>query len=118
MDEKIASARVKHVRISPRKVKVVMDLIRGKSADSALAILQNTRKAACEPMSKLLRSAIANAENNFGMERDRLYVRSCSVDAGPTMKRMMPRARGSADTIRKRTCHMTIALAERAAGEN
>lgn len=90
-----------------------MDLIRGKSVDEAKGILKNTRKAASEYLIKLLDSAVANAENNFSMNKDNLYVSECYVCPGPTLKRMMPRARGSADRILKRTSHMTIVVAEK-----
>ena len=109
-----AVAKLKYARISPRKVKIVLDLIRGKDAKLAMAILKNTPKGASEYLIKLLGSAIANAENNFQMDTDRLYVAECFVSAGPTLKRIMPRAKGSADRILKRTSHMTIVLKERA----
>ena len=108
-----AIAKLKYARISPRKVKPVLDLIRGKDARVAMAILKNTQKGACEYLVKLLGSAIANAENNFQMDTDKLYVAECFVCPGPTLKRIMPRAKGSADRILKRTCHMTIVLKER-----
>ncbi|MBE6935155.1 MAG: 50S ribosomal protein L22 [Ruminococcaceae bacterium] len=108
-----ARAYVKHIRITPRKVKIVCDLIRGKSISEAAAILMNTPKAASEPLIKLLKSAIANAENNFEMDVDRLYVSEVFVTPGPTLKRITPRARGSADRLLKRTSHITLALKER-----
>lgn len=108
-----AKAHLKYARISPRKVKIVLDLIRNKDADMAMAILKNTPKAASEYLIKLLGSAIANAENNFSMDRSKLYVSECFVCPGPTLKRMMPRARGSADRILKRTSHVTIVVSER-----
>ena len=95
-----ARAYLKYARISPRKVCIVLDLIRGKNVDEAMGILKNTRKAASEYLIKLLNSAVANAENNFGMDKSKLYVSECFVCPGPTLKRMMPRARGSADRIR------------------
>ena len=91
-----AKASLRHARIAPRKVQIVLDLIRNKPADQALAILQHTPKAASEPLSKLLKSAVANAENNFGLSRDNLYVSECFVTPGPTMKRIRPRAQGRA----------------------
>ena len=103
----------KHIRISPRKVKIVLDLIRGKDAGVAMAILKNTPKSASEYLIKLLRSAIANAEHNFHMDPAKLYVSECFVCPGPTLKRIMPRAKGSADRILKRTSHVTIAVKER-----
>ena len=108
-----ARAYVKHVRITPRKVKIVCDLIRGKDISEAAAILMNTRKAASEPLIKLLKSAIANAENHFEMDVDRLYVSEVFVSPGPTMKRIQARARGSADRLLKRSSHITLALKER-----
>ena len=108
-----AYAYLKYARISPRKVKIVLDLIRGKDAKLAMAILKNTPKGASEYLVKLLGSAIANAENNFQMDTDKLYVAECYACPGPTLKRIMPRAKGSADRILKRTCHMTIVLKER-----
>ncbi len=108
-----AKAIVKNIRISPRKVSIVMDLIRGKNTDVAMGILKNTRKAACEPMIKLLASACANAENNFNMDKNNLYVSECFVCPGPTIKRGQARARGGFDRILKRTCHMTIVVKER-----
>ena len=108
-----ARAYLKYARISPRKVCIVLDLIRGKNVDEAMGILKNTRKAASEYLIKLLNSAVANAENNFGMDKSKLYVSECFVCPGPTLKRMMPRARGSADRILKRTSHVTIAVKEK-----
>ena len=109
-----AKAYLKYARISPRKVKIVLDLIRGKDVATALGILKNTPKAASELLIKLLNSAIANAENNFHMDASKLYVSECFVCPGPTMKRIMPRAKGSADRILKRTSHVTLAVKERA----
>ena len=108
-----ARAYLKYVRISPRKVKVVLDLIRGKDAASARGILMNTPKAASEHLIKLLDRAVADAENNFSMSRDSLYVSECFVCPGPTLKRLMPRGKGSADRILKRTSHITLAVKER-----
>ena len=108
-----AVAHLKHLRISPRKVKIVIDLIRGKDVEKASAILKNTRKSSSEHLIKLLNSATANAENNFSMDTDKLYVAEIFVGPGPTLKRMMPRGRGSADRILKRTSHVTLKLKER-----
>ena len=91
-----AKAQVTYVRISPRKVKIVLDLIRNKPVDVAQAILKFTPKAACEPVGKLLKSAIANAENNFNMDKRQLYVAEALVCPGPIMKRIRPRAQGRA----------------------
>ena len=108
-----AKAHLKYVRISPRKVKIVLDLIRGKDTDTAMAILKNTRKAACEPLIKLLDRVVADAENNFHMDTEKLYVSECFVTPGMTLKRMMPRGKGSGDRILKRTSHITIKVAEK-----
>ncbi len=108
-----ARAYVKHVRISPRKVKIVLDLIRGKDASLAVAILENTPKAACPEVLKLLKSAMANAEHNFHMDADNLYVSECYVGPGATLKRFIPRAKGSGDRILKRTSNITVAVAEK-----
>ena len=108
-----AKAALRHARIAPRKVQIVLDLIRNKPADQALAILQHTPKAASEPLSKLLKSAVANAENNFGLSRDNLYVSECFVTPGPTMKRIRPRAQGRAFRVLKRSSHVFITVAER-----
>ena len=108
-----AKAHLKYLRMSPRKVKIVCDLIRGKDVGVAAAILMNTPKAACEPMLKLLRSAAANAENNHNMNTDLLYVDQVFVCPGPVMKRVRPRAQGRAFRILKRTSHITIVLKEK-----
>ena len=108
-----AKAHLKYARISPRKVKIVLDLIRGKDVGVAMAILQNTPKSASEYLIKLLGSAVANATNNFNMDASKLYVAECFVCPGPTLKRIMPRAKGSADRILKRTSHVTMTVKER-----
>ena len=107
-----ARAQATYVRISPRKVKIVLDLIRNKPVDVALAIVRNTPKAACEPLEKLLKSAMANAVNNFNMNADALYVSECSVGPGPIIKRIRPRAQGRAFRIEKRTSHITLVVKE------
>ncbi len=107
-----ARAQAKHVRISPRKVKIVLDLIRNKPVDVALAIVRNTPKAACEPLEKLLKSAAANAETNFNMDKKNLYVAECFACPGPILKRIRPRAQGRAYRIEKRTSHITLVLKE------
>ena len=109
-----AVAHLKHARISPRKVQIVLDLIRGKDADMAMAILKNTRRGASEYLIKLLKSAVANAENNFGMDPANLVVSEVFATPGPILKRIMPRAQGRAYRINKRTSHVTIAVAEKA----
>lgn len=108
-----AKAHLKHVRISPRKVKIVCDLIRGKNVGNAAAILMHTPKAASEPLLKLLKSAAANAENNHNMNTDLLYVAEVFACPGPVMKRVRPRAQGRAFRILKRTSHITIVLKEK-----
>ena len=109
----VAKAHAKYLRISPRKVKIVLDLIRGKDVATAAAILMQTLKAASEPVLKLLKSAAANAENNHQMDPEKLYVSQVFACPGPIIKRMMPRAQGRAYRINKRTSHITIAVAER-----
>lgn len=108
-----AVAHLRHIRIAPRKVKIVLDLIRNKDAVTAMAIIKNTPKAATEGLEKLLKSAMANAENNHHMSVDKLYVAQCFVCPGPVMKRVMPRAQGRAFRILKRTSHITIVLKEK-----
>ena len=109
---KTAQATLKYARISSRKVKIVADLIRGKNVDEALAIVKFTPKASSDIIEKLLKSAIANAENNHDMKHDKLYISEIYANQGPTLKRIRPAAKGSAVRIRKRTSHITIVLAE------
>ena len=108
-----AKAFVRYVRISPRKVGIVCDLIRNKSVKEAEGILTHTPKAACEPLMKLLKSAAANAENNHHMDPEKLYVSETFATPGPIIKRMMPRAQGRGYRINKRTSHITLVVAER-----
>ena len=108
-----AKAVAKYIRMSPRKVRQVVNLVRGKDVDEALTILKFTPKSASEVVSKVVKSAAANAENNFNMDKDDLYVAVAYVDPGPTMKRLLPRLRGMADRILKRTCHVTVIVRER-----
>ncbi len=108
-----ARANLNYLRISPRKVGVVCDLIRGKSVAQATAILMNTPKSASEPLLKLLKSACANAENNHQMDPEKLYVAETYANGGPIIKRMRPRAQGRAYRINKRTSHVTIVVKER-----
>lgn len=108
-----SKAIAKYVRIAPRKVRVVMDLIRGKNVAEAFAILKFTPKIGAEAIEKVLKSAVANAENNFDMNVDKLYVSSTFVDQGPTLKRIHPRSRGQAFKILKRTSHITVVVEER-----
>jgi len=108
-----ARATLNNVRISPRKVQIVLDLIRNQSTEKALATLRLTPKAASPILEKLLKSAIANADNNHSMNKNNLYVSECYVTSGPIMKRIMPRAQGRAYRILKRTSHITIVVAEK-----
>ena len=110
---KEAKAMAKYVRISPRKARAVIDLIRGKNLREAEAILKFTAHKGTDPIGKVLKSAAANAEHNYEMDRDSLYVKTAFVDGGPVLKRMMPRAQGRADIIKKRTSHITIIVGER-----
>ena len=110
---KEARATLKFARISARKVKIVADLVRGKDVDEALAIMKFTPKASSEVLEKLLKSAIANAENNHEMKHENLYVAEIYANQGPTLKRIRPAAKGSAVRIRKRTSHITIVLKEK-----
>lgn len=103
-------AVAKHIRISPTKVRAVLDLIRGKSYKEALAILENLQKSSSLPVKKVLNSAAANAEHNLGMNKDTLYVAECYADGGEVLKRVMPRAQGRAFRILKRTSHITVVL--------
>lgn len=109
-----AKAIAKHVRIAPRKIRIVADLIRGKHIGEALAILKFTPKVGADVVEKVLRSAVANAEHNFDMNVDALYVSGIFVDQGPTMKRIHPRSRGQAFKILKRSSHVTVVVSEKA----
>lgn len=108
-----ARAQLSYARIAPRKVKIVCDLIRGKDVRTAMAILQQTPKAASELMAKILKSAVANAENNHEMDPEKLYVAETYANPGPIIKRIRPRAQGRAHRINKRTSHITIVVKER-----
>ena len=108
--DKRPRAVAKYVRVSPRKVQIVIDLIRGKRVDDALAILMYTPKSAAPVVEKLLNSAIANAENNLEMDRRSLYVAEVYANQGPTLKRYWARSHGRADLIKKHTSHITIVL--------
>lgn len=108
--DKRPRAVAKYVRVSPRKVQIVIDLIRGKQVDDALAILMYTPKSAAPVVEKLLNSAIANAENNLEMSRENLYVAEVYANQGPTLKRYWARSHGRADLIKKHTSHITIVL--------
>lgn len=108
-----ARAQAKMVRISSRKVKLVIDLVRGKTVGEAFAILAFTPRAASPVVSKLIRSAVANAEHNYNMDVEKLYVKEIYVGEGPTLKRFRPRAQGRATQILKRTSHITAVVAEK-----
>ena len=108
-----ASAHLRYVRISPRKVSIVGELIRGKDTKTAMAILKHTPKAASSLLTKVLKSACSNAENNHAMDADDLIVSQVLVGAGPILKRMMPRARGRAFRINKRTSHITVIVRDK-----
>lgn len=108
-----ARAIAKYMRISPRKVNIVLDLIRGKDVKEALAILKFTPKAASEIVTKVVNSAVANAENNHEMNTDNLYIAETYANQGPTLKRFQPHAQGRAFRINKRTSHITVVVKER-----
>ena len=108
--DKRPRATAKYIRVTPRKVKIVVDLIRGKQVDQALAILAYTPKSAAPYVEKLLNSAIANAENNLEMDRSSLYVAEAYANQGPTLTRYWARSHGRADMIKKHTSHITIVL--------
>jgi large subunit ribosomal protein L22 len=105
-------AEAKWVRISPRKARLVAEHIRGRSVPEARSVLAFTSREAARELDKVLRSAVANAESQHQLADDRLYVSAAYVDEGPVMKRWRPRARGRVGSIKKRTCHITVKLAE------
>lgn len=111
-----ARAVLRFARIAPRKVRIVLDLIKGKDVDEALSILRFTPKAASRIVEKLVKSAVANAENNNNMDRDSLYISKAYADQGPTLKRFRARAMGRANMIRKRTSHITVVVSEKKEG--
>jgi len=106
-------AKLKHLRIAPRKVRLVADLVRGKMALESLVVLNYVTKRAAGPMAKLLQSAIVNAKNNFELDENILYISKLTVDEGPKLKRWRPRAMGRAYPIQKKTSHITIILKEK-----
>ena len=108
-----AKAYVKYVRIAPRKLRIVINLIRGKAVNEAFAILKYTPKVGSEVIEKVLRSAVANAEHNYDMNVDNLIVSNAYVNQGPTLKRVHPRSRGQAFKILKRSSHVTVAVNEK-----
>ncbi len=111
--DKRPQAIAKYIRMTPTKVRAVLDLIRGKDYFEAVGILQSTPRAACEPVLKVLESAGANAENNLNMSKNDLFVAECFANEGMTLKRYWYRSHGSADIITKRTCHITVILDEK-----
>lgn len=108
-----AQAQARTVRIAPRKVRLVVDLIRGKQVGEAYAILKHTPKAASPVVEKVLKSAIANADHNLNLDVNSLFIKEAFVNEGPTLKRFRPRAQGRASQINKRTSHITIVVAEK-----
>jgi large subunit ribosomal protein L22 len=110
-------AHAKFIRITPRKMRLVIDLIRGKTVKDAEDLLKFIPKGATTPIAKVLKSAKANATNNFEMLEDQLYISSAYVNEGPTLKRIIPRARGRGDGLLKRTSHVTIILEEMPEGK-
>ena len=108
-----AKATAKYVRVSPRKARLVVDQVRGKDIARAREILRFSERAISEVVEKVLKSAVANAENNHHMRSNNLVVKAAFVDEGPTLKRIRPRAKGSASRIRKRTSHITVIVAPR-----
>lgn len=111
-----AKAVARTVRIAPRKVRLVVDLIRGKQVGEAVAILRHTPKAASPVVEKVLKSAVANAEHNYELDVNSLYISEIYVDEGPTLKRYRPRAQGRASAINKRTSHITVVVSEKKEG--
>lgn len=111
-----AKAIARYLRLTPRKARLVADLVRGKNVEEALNILTFTNKKAAPMLEKVLRSAVANAVNNFDMDEENLYVSHVVVDAGPLIKRLKPRAMGRADIIHKKTSHITVAVSEKKEG--
>lgn len=111
-----AKAVAKYIRISPRKARQVVDLIRGKSVKEAIAILKFTPQRAATAIEKVVKSAAANAEHNYEMDKDALFVSQVYIDQGPTLKRFKPRAMGRADMMRRRTSHITVVVSEKKEG--
>jgi len=108
-----AKAHARYIRIAPRKVQLIMDLIRGKEVGEAIAILRHTPRSASPVVEKILNSAIANAEHNFSLDPNKLVVSQAFANPGPTMKRFRPRAMGRASRINKRTSHITLVVSEK-----
>lgn len=111
-----ARAVAKFIRVSPRKARMVVDLIRGKKLEEALAILRYTPNKAADVVTKVVKSAAANAEHNLDLDKDELVISQIFVDQGPSLKRMMPRAMGRADIIKRRTSHITVVVSDKKEG--
>jgi len=111
-----ARAVAKFIRVSPRKARMVVDLIRGKKLEEALAILRYTPNKATEAVTKVVKSAAANAEHNYEMDKDELFISAIYVDQGPTLKRIQPRAMGRADIMRRKTSHITVVVSDKKEG--
>ncbi len=107
------SATLKYVRMSPRKVRLVVDLVRGKPVNEALTLLRFTPKSAAKALDKVVRSAVANAENNYTLDAEDLYIARIAADTGPTLKRFRPRAHGRVSPLLKRSTNITVVLDER-----
>ena len=103
----------RHIRVSPRKARLVADLVRGKRVGEALGLLEHVPKKTARVLTKTLKSAVANAENTQRVDVDRLYVKAITVDGGVTLKRFVPRAQGRATRVRKRSSHLTVVVDER-----
>lgn len=106
-------AKISHLRVAPRKVRLVCDLVRGKKVQEALDVLRFTKRGCSKDLLKLIQSAVSNANNKGGMDVDKLYINTLRVDQGPVLKRSLPRARGMATPILKRTSHVIVVLAEK-----
>lgn len=109
---KNVTAKLKYLRVGPRKARLVADLVRGKKVNKALELLSLTSKRAARPILKLVRSAVANAEHNFLLNKDNLKISAITVDGGPVLKRWMPKAHGRATPVRERTSHVNVVLEE------
>ena len=111
-----ARAIAKFIRVSPCKARMVVDLIRGKKLEEALAILRYTPNKATDAVTKVVKSAAANAEHNYEMDRDEIFISAIYVDQGPSLKRVMPRAMGRADIIKRKTSHITVVVSDKKEG--
>lgn len=113
----LVKASARYLHLSPRKMRFVTNLVKGMQVSDAMVQLQHTEKKAADMVAKLLKSAVANAENNFSLSSDHLYIKAITVDMGVTMKRYFPRARGSAFPIQRKTCHVNVVLEEKKSGK-